>query len=117
MQKLKFYAREDLLVRKAGVAPRVGEATRYYGRKFDAASRGYPATAEAVEVDADSEHGRKCIRACVSESALWPADEATAKHCGVSFTPVEFVDGAWVVKAAPVKAEPAKRRGSGSASP
>lgn len=107
--KLKFFAREDLLVRRAGVLPRVGEATRYYGRKFDAAMRGYPATEEPFRVDADSDHGRKCARACKSESALWPADEATAQHCGVPFTPVEFVDGAWVAKQAH-KADLGKKR-------
>jgi hypothetical protein len=95
--KVRFLAREDFVVREAGVAPRVGEATRYYGRRFDAATRGYPATEDGVEFDADSEDGRKCIRACRDNPMpLWPADEATAALCGVKFTPVVFADGAWV---------------------
>jgi hypothetical protein len=94
---LRFYAREDQLVRETGIHPRIGDAARYYGRKFDTATRGYPAISEAFAVAEGGEDAPKCMKAC-RKGALWPADEATASACGVKFVPVECVDGAWVAK-------------------
>jgi hypothetical protein len=82
--KVKFYAREDALVREAGVAPMVGAPSR-------------------CEFDADSEDGRKCIRFC-RDGAFWPADSQTASLCGVPLVAVEFKDGAWTA-APPRKAK------------
>ncbi|HTJ17826.1 MAG TPA: hypothetical protein VL494_13695 [Steroidobacteraceae bacterium] len=103
--QLKFYAREDALVREAGVHPRIGEATRYYGRSFDTATRGYPADKEPFVVESDTEDGDKCAKQCRQKRALWAADEKTAAAIGVPFVPVEWKDGAVVAKAAPKKAE------------
>jgi hypothetical protein len=104
--KLKFYAREDLLVREAGVAPRIGQAARYYGRTFDPATRAYPATREAIEVEAGSEDGEKCARQC-RKRALWAADSETAAAIGVEFVDTEFKDGAHTAKRS--KPEPAPK--------
>jgi hypothetical protein len=104
--KLKFVAREDLLVREAGIGPVIGEAARYYGRTFDPATRGYPASKEAFEVELDSEDGQKCAKQC-RKGVLFAFDEETAAALGVDFVPHEFTGGAHVAKR-PVKAEAKK---------
>jgi hypothetical protein len=95
--KLRFYAREDLLVREAGIAPRIGEAARYYGRTFDPATRSYPATKDGFEVEAGTEDGDKCARSC-RKNALFAADKETAAALAVAFVDTEFNGGAHVVK-------------------
>lgn len=98
--KLSFRAREDLLVRVPGMPPAIGQASMYVGREFDAKTRGYPASKQAYEVESDSDEGRRLIKLVRREGALWPADEQTAKACGVEFVSVEFKDGAYVARAA-----------------
>ncbi|UOF77398.1 hypothetical protein [Caudoviricetes sp.] len=95
--KLKFLAREDLLVREGGIGPVIGEAARYYGRTFDPATRGYPAVKELFEVEAESYDGVKCAKQC-RKGALFAADKGTADALGVTFIETEFKDGAHVVK-------------------
>lgn len=95
--KLKFLAREDLLVREAGITPSIGEASRYYGRTFDPATRGYPASKDPFEVDSESEDGLKCAKQC-RKGALFAADETSAAALGVGFVDHEFMDGAHVAK-------------------
>lgn len=108
--KLRFYARDDLMVREVGDVPRVGQPTRYYGRTFDPQTRGYPATREAFEVESDSQDGEKCRKQC-RKGTLWAADEATASAIGVPFVAVEFVDGAWVKK---LESRPARSKSTES---
>jgi hypothetical protein len=103
--KLKFFAREDLLVREAGIGPVIGEAARYYGRTFDPATRSYPATKEPFETEADSEDGLKCSKQC-RKGALFAADKTTADALGVEHIETEFSDGVHAVKKAPA-AKPA----------
>ena len=99
--KLRFYAREDLLVREAGIAPRIGEAARYYGRTFDATTRAYPASKDGFEVEAGSEDGDKCARQC-RKNSLFVANPETAAAIGVAFIETEFNGGAHAAK--PIKA-------------
>jgi hypothetical protein len=106
--KLKFLAREDLLVREAGIGPVIGEAARYYGRTFDPATRGYAASKEPFEVESDSEDGVKCAKQC-RKGALFAFDDQTAAAVGVDFIEHEFSGGAHVVK--PKPAEPKKTGG------
>lgn len=94
--KLSFLAREDALVREAGVVPRVGQAARYYGRSFDAATRSYPATKEPFVCDDGSEDALKCARQ-VRKGAMFAADEATAAAIGVPFVKTEWRDGVHVI--------------------
>lgn len=99
--QLKFYAREDQLVRMPGVgrgAP--GQPVPYVGRAFDAKTRGYPATEEPYAVDADSDSGRRLAELCRRDQSLWPADKETAEACGVEFVVVAFDGGVWARKAA-----------------
>jgi hypothetical protein len=83
--KLRFLARGDLLVRELGVH-------RYYGRAFDAPSRGWPATKEGCEFDADSPDALKCAKAC-RKGELYAATPETAAAVGVDFIATEFKDG------------------------
>lgn len=110
--QLKFYAREDALVREAGVHPRVGEATRYYGRTFDSVARAYPATKEPFAVDSESEDGQKCSKQC-RKGALWAADKATAEAIGVELVEVVFDNGAHVAKPKSEKKPPSGGKGEG----
>lgn len=55
---------------------------RYIGRRWDAAQHGFPPTTEPSVVRPLPEYVR-----AVQEGDLAPADEETAKYCGVSFTP------------------------------
>jgi hypothetical protein len=100
MPLLKFYAREDLLVREAGVHPQVGQAARYYGRSFDPSTRSYPANKDAFAVEQGSEDGEKCAKQC-RKCALFAADAETAAAVGVEFVATEFDKGAHIVSAKP----------------
>ena len=91
--KLRFYAREDQLVPVPGSFPRIGQAPSYIGRKFVAADRSHPATDDPYECDAETEGGRRLKKLTRRDACLWPADEATARACGVAFVPVEVKDG------------------------
>lgn len=95
--QLKFYAREDALVRRASIAPRIGEAARYYGRTFDPTTRAYVADKLPFAVDSDNVHGEKCRKQC-QKGALWAADKATAAALGVEFIETEWSDGAVTAK-------------------
>jgi hypothetical protein len=92
--KLRFFAKGDLLVTKPGFLPRAqgGDMPRYVGRTAGAA-RTFPASKDAHECDADSDEGRRLMFLTKVDSALWPADAATAAACGVSFVATEFKDG------------------------
>lgn len=96
--KLRFHAREDFLVREAGVAPSIGQAARYYGRTFDPATRGYPAVKDAVEFEQGTEDADKCSKQC-RKGCMWAADKDTAAALGVAFVDVAFSEGAWIAKA------------------
>lgn len=109
--KLKFLAREDLLVREAGIGPVIGEAARYYGRTFDPATRGYPASKEPFEVDAESEDGLKCAKQC-RKGALFAADEQTAAAIGVDFIDHEFNGAGAHVAKRKTEVKPAKKEAS-----
>lgn len=95
--KLKFLAREDLLVREAGVHPRIGEASRYYGRTFDPKTRAYPATQDGFEVEEGTEDAEKCAKQC-RKGALFAGNKQTAEAIGVELLVTEFKDGAHTVK-------------------
>lgn len=105
--KLRFLAREDQLVRIPGAKPLPGQPDMYVGRTFDAASRGYPATKDGYECDADSDGGRRLARLCRIDGSLFPANAETAAACGVSFAQTEFKSGVHVV-ASSKPSKPAK---------
>jgi hypothetical protein len=92
--KLRFYAREDLPVRYPGHIPRTGSPDNYIGREF---APPYRAKREAFECDSESECGRRLMKLTRRDGSLWPADEETAKACGVEFQDVEFNEGKWVL--------------------
>jgi hypothetical protein len=94
--QLKFNAREDQLVREPGIGRgSPGAPASYVGRTFDAKTRGYPAIEDAVEVDSDSDRGRRLAELCRRDGSLWPANRETAEFCGVEFVEVAFKDGVW----------------------
>lgn len=109
---LKFYAREDALVRYPGLTPRAGQPARYVGRDFIAGETApipgtdkrqtmkpasNPAKPQPDEFDSESAEGQALMRHC-RKNGLWAADKDTAAACGVEFVPVELVDGMWVQK-------------------
>ncbi len=88
---LKFYAREDQLVREPGIGPSIGVPARYVGRYFDAALRGFPAHDNAQAFDTDLVESRDIadLKRSTRKGGLWPADTETAAECGVPFVAVE----------------------------
>lgn len=103
--KLRFFAREDLLVAYPGLTPVVGQPQRYVGRTFvaphDGLGAAHPAKSEPDEFDADSEEGKRLIFRVRRNPCLWPADKETAAACGLQFTPVECLDGVVTPKSQP----------------
>lgn len=92
--RLRFLAKEDRLVPVPGVTPYAGQLMPYVGRRFDAENRAYPATDEPFECDSESPVGRRlAFEITRRDGDLWPADEATAQFCGVSFARTQFKDG------------------------
>lgn len=108
--KLKFYAKDDLLVTEPGAPMVTGQAVRYVGRELvpgygptpnGTPGKGatFPATAEPYECDSETERGQALIRRVYidttrhNEQPLWPADQATADACGVPFVAVTVKDG------------------------
>jgi hypothetical protein len=96
-----------------GANGKAGQFARYVGRstKVERDSDkvtgiSHPAIAEAVEYDTESKDRTERDRAARMlrlmmievEKPLIPADEATAKACGVKFEPVELRDGEWLPK-------------------
>lgn len=104
---LKFYAKEDQLVRVPDVQVLPNQPDMYVGRWFDKATRGYPAIESGFEIDSDTESGRRLVRLTQIDRSLFPADEATAKHCGLSFVETEFRNGVFVEKSKSPKKSPA----------
>lgn len=88
--KLKFLARGDLLVRELGVH-------RYYGRAFDSALRGWPATREGCEFEAGTADADKCSKSC-RKGELLAGNVETAKALGVELIATDFKDGVHVEK-------------------
>ncbi len=95
---LKFYAKENQLVKVPGGQPRIGQADMYVGREFDPATKSYPATKEGYEVDGGSDIARRLARLTRLDKSLYPADPDTASFCGVSFIAVEFSNGVFTEK-------------------
>ena len=119
--KLRFYAKDDLLVTEPGSPMMTGQPVRYVGRDFvpgtaatpsgtPAVAAAFPASSEPFECDSDTKRGQDLIRLMRidttrhGEQPLWPADQATADACGVPFVAVTVKDGVAVPasSAAPV---------------
>ena len=100
--ELKFCAREDLLVNlKPGVTLGIGQMIPRVNREPDG-NGGYPASEKPFCCDSESAIGKYLVRRMVrakKQPPLWPADEQTAKACGVKYQPIEFKDGEWLPKA------------------
>lgn len=105
--KLSFYPKPGALVYWPGHKP-AGVHPPYVGRRTvaDGTSIAHPAQETPVVVDsehADADQRRaaeRFTRFVARDGSLWPADEATARACGVAFVPVELRDGEWQPKAA-----------------
>lgn len=82
MYTLKFLARGDLLVHRFGLP-----SGHYVGRVHDASlgpNGGWPKSKEPTVVVCDITLFHEYKR-LVAEGDLWPADEDTARLCGVKF--------------------------------
>jgi len=117
LAKLRFYARDDLLVSVPGARPLKGQAPQYVGRKFipgdgKAAGAQHPASDTPFESDSDTDEGRRLVQLTSRDAALWPADKATADACGLEFVAVEVKDGVTVraASASPAPRVSASRR-------
>lgn len=118
---LRFYARPGHVLQWPG-AKFQGQPPRYVGRSNkvtrDAAGKvtaiEHPAQPEAVEVDENSDAGRRVLRLMriESEKPLIPADVETAKACGVAYEPVELRDGEWLPKASGKGAKSSTEKGA-----
>ena len=54
---------------------------------------GFPAVKEPTVCEHDSRIGKRLIKQCRKEYALWPADKETAQMCGRPFVKTVFKDG------------------------
>jgi hypothetical protein len=103
MEKLRFYARGNLLVNVPGLhhPSKGGTIAQYVNRKMETKpGEGFlfPAQKGAFEIPVDSREARRLAKRMRREHCLWPADKATAEACRVPFVSVELVDGEWVPK-------------------
>jgi hypothetical protein len=96
--KLRFYAKAGHSVHWPGLKA-TGQAYAYVGRQLASSGASQPASKDAVEVDASSEEGRRFAKLCKRDGSLWPADKATANHCGVEFVELDYADTEWQPKA------------------
>lgn len=108
--KLRFYARPGHMCSLPG--PRVaGTLPKYVGRrvrKVGGTIRN-EITDEPAEFDSTSREGRRLIRRMIvdrNDPPLIPADEATARVCGVKFEPKAVADASPAVVAEPRRAAP-----------
>ena len=85
-QRLRFYARGTALVADVHAQEHPKHATRrFIGRRWQEVMPGRWAWCP-TEAPQECEYHHDLTRAC-RDGDLWPADEATAKACGVSFDP------------------------------
>lgn len=87
MKKIRVLARGAAMV--CDYEALAAGSRRFIGRKHDPSlgpNGGWAALGEAQEVPAAGESGVEYVKA-VKDRDLWPADEESAKHCGVKFDP------------------------------
>lgn len=94
--QLKFLARSNLLVTMPGERRIVGQPPEYVGRRC--VDGQFPATTDGFACDSQSEAGIRLAKLARRDAALWPADRATADHCGVPFVEITLKDGEWTPK-------------------
>ena len=82
--KLKLFAVGDKLINDLDALKR--GISRYIGRKWDASLKGFPPADEPSVVPTSIEYVKM-----VQQGDLAPADEETAKYCGVPFIKHESV--------------------------
>ena len=85
--KLRFYARGTAHVSDFDALDRPVPLRRFIGRKLQEAPESpgrfaFVSTGKVEEVDSRPE-----VFKAAQDGELWPADEATAKACGVKFDP------------------------------
>ena len=105
--KLKFLAKNDLLVTEPGTTAHAGQVARYINRAWDEALQGFPAVADPFVCDADSADGRRLTKLLRRDACLLPGDAETAAFCGVPFVAQTLVEGVW--RPAPAVAAKAKK--------
>lgn len=111
--KLAFYARPGHSCYPAG-KKFPGQRNAYIGQAWKKLKDGRVAlihSKEPAEFEAGTEGGDRAMKHC-QDGSLWPADDATARHCGVPFVDVEYVQFQWAPKPAPKKAEKAEKGNS-----
>ena len=101
--KLRLYARPGYVFSLPGVRV-AGAHPRYIGRtlQVDGKTIVNAATHEPAVIDSETKEGQRVLRVMLCDGPdypLWPADEATARACGVPYVEVEMVDGEWQPKA------------------
>jgi len=96
--KLRFYAKADLLVSYPGAMLQPGYPSKYVGRKLKTTDAGnaYVAVQEPTCFEAGTPEAER-IKHILKEvpTPLWAADPATAKECGIVWQQLEFQDGEW----------------------
>lgn len=117
--QLKFYARGAHLVSYPR-SQREGQRPRYIARSMEAPLSGehagaYPPAEDGFTCESATFVGRRLLRVmnrshASGDLALWPADEATARACGVPFVATEFVSGEHI-PCAPRPVAPSPRKG------
>lgn len=109
--KLRFYPRDGVCCYPpSATARRVGQLYHYIGRKATRGDDGilrHVAQPEPAEIDSDNADSARFVEHCRRE-ALWAADADTARHCGVTFVPVEQDAGGEWVPAQPKKSSSRK---------
>ncbi len=114
---LKFYAKHGHVVHWPGLKTK-GQVHHYVGRRFhrhpddvhakktgiSGHHRGQP---EPATVDSESDDAFHLVR-YAQKGGLWPADEATAQHCGIQFTALQFDHATHEWMPAPVAEQPSE---------
>jgi len=106
--KLKFCAKNDLLVPVPGTTQYAGQTARFVNRETSVSVVdgqevvSWPAVETPFEVEQNSDDGRRLSKIATRDGDLLPYDKATAEALGIGFAPIKFSSGAWVP--APVSA-------------
>jgi hypothetical protein len=100
--KLRFYSRAGALVTMPYAPLVVGQPKKYVGRMLKKIVYqgkevyAHVASDKPFEIDEDTKIARRLIKLVRRDRSLYPADQYTAKACGVPFEQVkQAADGEW----------------------
>lgn len=105
---LKFHSKPDHCVYYPE-RRRAGQIYNYIGRRFVPATDGKtagrhvptdePFVIDDEHQDSDTRKAAAILKwRCKSDSSIWPADEDTARACGVDYVPLVKGDDGWLPK-------------------